>query len=119
MKLQRNFRAVVDAAATKADCFLLLIKKVLVIDLPTCCSKDLQISEASCASRADDTSKLKNAILDLIYEDPKKGSIFPLEFQDEKLISADSKNLRGFNNIETAYHLCPLKFKAAFKRDPQ
>ena len=28
MKLQRNFRAVVDAAATKTDRFLLLIKKV-------------------------------------------------------------------------------------------
>lgn len=47
------------------------------------------------------------------------GSTFPLALQDEKLISADSKSLRGFKNIETAYHLCPMKFKAAFKGDPQ
>jgi hypothetical protein len=51
-------------------------------------------------------SKLKNAIFDLIYEDPKKRSTFALELQDERLVASDSKSLRGFNNIETA-HLCP------------
>jgi hypothetical protein len=79
----------------------------------------LQISEASCASRADDTSKLKNAILDYIYEDPKKGSSFPPALQNEKLVSAAPKSLRGFRNIETTYHLCPLKFKSTFEENPQ
>jgi len=79
----------------------------------------LKISDASSASRADDTSKLKNAILDLIYEDPKKGSTFPLELQDERLVASDSKSLRGSHNIETAYHLCLLKLKATFEEDPQ
>jgi len=56
--------------------------------------------------------------LDYIYENPTKGSTFPPELQDEKLVS-DSKSLRGFQNIETAYHLCPLKFKAAFEENPR
>jgi len=57
--------------------------------------------------------------LDYIHENPKKGSRFPPELQDEKLISSDSKSRRGFQNIETAYLLCPLRFKALFEENPQ
>ncbi len=58
-------------------------------------------------------------MLEYIYENPKNGSRFPPELQDVKLISSDSKSLRGFQNIETAYLLCPLRFKAAFEENPR
>ena len=69
-------------------------------------------------SRSDDTGKLKFDILKYIYEDPKKGSRFPVELQDAHVVASDSKMLRGFRHIDFADHLCPLRLKAQFERDP-
>jgi hypothetical protein len=69
-------------------------------------------------SRSDDVSSLKSPILEYIYEDPKKGSRFSDDTRSERILSSDSKELRGFRNIDTADHLCPLSLKAEFEKDP-
>ena len=66
---------------------------------------------------ADDTSKLKSSILEYLYEEPKRGTRFPAQLQDERLLSSDAKVLRGFQNIDTTDLLCPLKFRENFEED--
>ena len=80
--------------------------------------KLFQVKVKARASRSDDTSTLKSIILEYIYKDPKKGSRFSADFETERLLSSDSKELRGFRNIDTADHLCPLSLKAEFENDP-
>ena len=82
------------------------------------CLNFFQVKIKARASRSDDTSTLKLTILEYIYEDPKKGSRFSANFETERLLSSDSKELRGFRNIDTADHLCPLSLKAEFENDP-
>jgi hypothetical protein len=36
----------------------------------------------------------------------------------ERILSSDSKELRGFRYVDTADHLCPLSLKAEFEKDP-
>jgi len=54
-----------------------------------------------------------------MYEDQHAGSIF---FQDgEKppaIIPNGRKDVRGFNHIDTAYLLCPLRLQEEFNADP-
>jgi hypothetical protein len=47
-----------------------------------------------------------------------EGSKFSSELQGKPLITSDSKALRGFQHIDLAVHLCPLKLKAHFEHDP-
>ncbi|KAF8876376.1 hypothetical protein CPB84DRAFT_1852984 [Gymnopilus junonius] len=103
MRLERGFRPVVDACAVNPRAFLGLISL---------------ISEASSASRGDDTAKLKASIVDLIYEDPKLGSMFAADYDIECLISSDGKQSRGFYHLDTAAHLCPLRLREDFDADP-
>jgi hypothetical protein len=34
------------------------------------------------------------------------------------MLSSESKEFRGFRNIDTADHLCPLRLKAEFEENP-
>ena len=61
---------------------------------------------------------LKSAILEYIYENPKKGSRFDADIQNECLFLSDSKEQWGFRNVDIADHLCPLRLKAEFENDP-
>ncbi|KAJ3501316.1 hypothetical protein NLJ89_g9389 [Agrocybe chaxingu] len=103
MKLQRGFRQLVDACAQNPDAFIALINKV---------------SEKVIGGRGDDTTKLKKSIVSLLFEDERKGSIFPSGLQQEVLLPNDPKSLRGWNHIETANLLCPLRLKEEFLQDP-
>jgi hypothetical protein len=47
-----------------------------------------------------------------------KGSKFSTKLQGKPLITSDSKALRGFQHIDLADLLCPLKLKAQFEHDP-
>jgi hypothetical protein len=38
--------------------------------------------------------------------------------KNDRLINSDSKNQRGFNNLDTADHLCPLILRDQFNDDP-
>jgi len=78
-----------------------------------------QVSEAASASRSDDTTKLKSAILTYMHEDPKRGSQFAGDYDGlELLIPSDSKDKRGFKHLDTAVHLCPFRLKEDFDKDP-
>ncbi|KAF8910911.1 hypothetical protein CPB84DRAFT_1958086 [Gymnopilus junonius] len=103
MKLERGFSLIVDVCSTDAGSFLGLIHL---------------ITEASGQSRGDDTSKLKTAILEYLYENPREGSKFKFDYEIEQLLSADHKNIRGFNHLDTADLLCPLSMRDEFERDP-
>ena len=72
---------------------------------------------AAAASRSDDTTKLKSAILTYIHEDPKRGSKFSDTDNFELLVTSDSKDLRGFRHLDTAVHLCPLRLMDDFEND--
>jgi len=78
-----------------------------------------QVSNAAGDARAEETNRLKYLILEYIYKNPKKGSRFPAKLQAKRLIISDSKALRGFQNIDTANLLCPLRLKEKFEQDPQ
>ena len=120
MKLERGFREVVDACATDTSTFVALIKEVCHI-AHICAhllSRSFQVNNAAGRSRSDDVSSLKAAILDYIYEDPKKGSRFSVDIQSERLLSNESKEYWGYRNIDTADHLCPLKLKDEFGKNP-
>jgi len=73
---------------------------------------------AASGLRSDDTTKLKSAILSFIHEDPKHGSIYAADYEIEKLVANDAKDMRGFKHVDTAAHLCPLSLKADFDEDP-
>ena len=77
-----------------------------------------ELSHSACGLRSDDTTKLKSAIIASIYEDPKQGSPFAGDYDFNILIASDSKDLRGFQHVDTAAHLCPLRLQARFENDP-
>jgi hypothetical protein len=77
-----------------------------------------KFSDAANEARADDTSKLKFAILNYMFEDPKAGSKFKDHEGYEILIPIDIKDSRGFRHIDTASFLCPLRLKEEFEKDP-
>jgi hypothetical protein len=81
-------------------------------------SSCLKVSSAASGLRSDDTTKLKSAILSFIHEDPKRGSIYATDHEMEILVASDAKDLRGFKHVDTAAHLCPLRLKADFDKDP-
>jgi hypothetical protein len=60
---------------------------------------------------------LKSAILAYIHEDPKSGSEYAADYDVELLLPSDIKDMRGFKHVDTAAHLCPLRFKAKFDED--
>ncbi len=77
-----------------------------------------KFSDAANEARADDTGKLKFALLNYMYEDPKTGSSFKDLEGYEILLPNDSKDSRGFRHIDTASFLCPLRLKKEFEKDP-
>ena len=77
-----------------------------------------KLSQSAYGLRSDDTTKLKSGILAFVHEDPKRGSAFASDYDMEILIASDSKDLRGFQHMDTAAHLCPLQLKAHFEEDP-
>ncbi len=120
MRLERRFRDVVSACTVDTRHILALITKVCAyrhifhILLTT-----LKISEAACGLRSDDTTKLKSAILTYFYEVPKLGSLFANDYDNfEVLVASEGKGLRGFQHMDTAVHLCPLRLKEEFDADP-
>jgi hypothetical protein len=120
MKLERGFRTVVSACSGDVRHILALINKVgTFIQMSPLLSSDcLKVSSAASGLRSDDTAKLKSAILSFIHEDPKRGSIYATDYVMETLVASDAKDLRGFKHVDTAAHLCPLRLKADFDRDP-
>jgi len=62
--------------------------------------------------------KLKSAILSFIHEDLKHGSIYVADYEIEKLVANDAKDMCGFKHVDTAAHHCPLSLKADFDEDP-
>jgi len=78
----------------------------------------LKISSSASGLRSDDTAKLKSAILAFIHEDPKTGSTYAANYDVEILLPSDIKDMHGFKHVDTAAHLCPLRFKAKFNEDP-
>lgn len=60
---------------------------------------------------------MKSAILAYIHEDPKSGSEYAADYDVELLLPSDIKDMRGFKHVDTAAHLCPLRFKAKFDED--
>jgi hypothetical protein len=77
-----------------------------------------KISSSASGLRSDDTTKLKSAIIGFIHEDPKKGSVYAADYEMEILVASDIKDMRGFRHVDTASHLCPLRLKAEFEKDP-
>ena len=78
----------------------------------------LQITEAASASRADNTAKLKSAILTYMHEDPTCGSPFSKDYEFGLLVPGDPKDKRGFLHLDTASHLCLLRLKEDFEGNP-
>jgi hypothetical protein len=76
-----------------------------------------KLSQSAYGLRSDDTTKLKSGILAFVHEDPKHRSAFTSDYNMEILIASDSKDLRGFQHMDTAAHLCPLRLKAHFEED--
>ena len=76
------------------------------------------MSEAAGNARSDDTNKLKTSILEYLYENPIRGSRFPPELENPRLLNSDPKDLRGFRNLDTADLLCPLRLRDVFLEDP-
>jgi hypothetical protein len=119
MKLERGFRAIISACKDDTTLFLAIISKVRAhICILLSFSELVKISEAAAASRSDDTTKLKSAILTYLHEDPKQGSRFSADFEFGLLVPSDPKEARGFRHFDTAVHLCPLRLRAEFERDP-
>ena len=61
---------------------------------------------------------MKFSILEYLFENPKRGSRFPPALKNDRLLNSDSKNLRGFHNLDTADLLCPLRLHDQFNEDP-
>jgi hypothetical protein len=120
MKLERGFRTIVSACSSDVRHILALINKVgaFISTLSLVSSDCLKVSSAASGLRSDDTTKLKSAILSFIHEDPKHGSIYATDYVMEILVPSDAKDLRGFKHVDTAAHLCPLRLKADFDKDP-
>ena len=77
-----------------------------------------QVSEYAKRGRSDDTSKLKGAIVELIYEDPRAGSRFKDDYDIQCLLAGDDKDTRGFYHLDTADLLVPLSMREDFNDDP-
>lgn len=77
-----------------------------------------KFSDAANEARADDTGKLKFAIFNYIFKDPKAGSKFRDLEGYEILLPTDSKDNRGFRHVDTASFLCSLRLKEEFEKDP-
>ena len=121
MKLERGFNAILSACADDVRHLSSLITKVSAsIDFLFISSTDFisKVSASASGLRSDDTAKLKSAILPYIHEDPKSGSVYAAFYDVELLLPSDIKDTRGFRHVDTAAHLCPLRFKAKFDEDP-
>jgi hypothetical protein len=119
MRLERGFRTIVSTCTGDIRHLLALINKVCTHIYALFNSLTLfELSHSACGLRSDDTTKLKSAIITFIHEDPKQGSPFASDYDFNILIASDSKDLRGFQHVDTATHLCPLRLKAHFENDP-
>jgi hypothetical protein len=120
MRIERHFRDVVSVCTVDTRHLLALITKVRAYILRFIFALTiLKISEAACGLRSDDTTRLKSAILTYFYEVPKNGSTFANDYDNfEVLVASDGKDLRGFQHMDTAVHLCPLRLKEQFEVDP-
>ena len=120
MRLERRFQDVVSACTIDTRHLLALITKVHAYMLLFIFGLTiLEISEAACGLRSDDTTKLKSAILSYFYEEPKRGSMFASDYDNfEVLVASNGKDLHGFQHMDTAVHLCPLRLKEEFEVDP-
>ena len=64
-------------------------------------------------------SRLKTLIPNYIREDPTQESRFRNRIEDYMtLLPTASKNFRGFQHVDTASLLCPLRLKVEFEADP-
>jgi hypothetical protein len=80
----------------------------------------LQVEQASSGARGDDTSKLRDGILTIMFEDPcTRTAGFHPTLQQELLIPGSEKSVRGWAYLETAFLLCPERHLDEFKRDPK
>jgi hypothetical protein len=118
MKLGRGFFALVNGCKSKPDRLLTVINEVSTYYIYWHVFIIFKFSDAANEARADDTGKLKFAILNYMFEDPKSGSKFKDLEGYEILLPIETKDSRGFHHIDTASFLCPLRLKEEFEKDP-
>jgi hypothetical protein len=120
MRLERGFGLIISACKDDTRIFLALINKASAHICTIFIFYDtLKLSEAASASQSDDTTKLKSAILTYIHEDPAYGSRFRDDYEFGLLVPGDPKDKRGFKHLDTAVHICPVRLKDDFEKDPE